>query len=327
MIWSTFPLKPLILIPHPIAEAGLTFLRERGYELQIGCDTSALGLREAARSCDALLVRTAEITDDVMARAPRLRVVAKHGVGVDNIDIEAATRRGIWVVNAPHSNSATVAEWTIGALVALARQFVASQRAVVEGDWERRNRELGCDLAGKTLGILGLGRIGSHVARRAALGLEMRVLAFDPHAKVPPGVEVELASERDELFQRADFLTLHLPGGAANRGVIGARELGMMKRGAFVLNACRGEVVDESALIAALGSGHLAGAALDVFEDEPPAPDNPLMSMSNVLLTPHNAALTREATIRMALDAARGVDEVLSGARPTWPVNEPHQKP
>lgn len=316
-------MKPKVLIPHPIHAQGVEFLRERGYEVQVGCDASASGLIQAVRECDALLVRTAEITDEILAHAPRLRVVAKHGVGVDNIDLEAATRREVWVVNAPHSNSETVAEWTVGALVALARGFVASQSALRAGDWEYRNRVTGCDLAGKTLGIVGLGRIGSSVARRAALGLEMRVIAFDPFAHAPEGVAVEMVGEREELLKRADFVTLHLPGGAANRATIGARELGLMKPGSFLINACRGEVVDETALIQALQSGHLAGAALDVFETEPPAPDNPLLRMDNVLATPHNAALTREATRRMALDAARGVDEVLRGHTPTWPVNAP----
>lgn len=311
-----------ILIPHPIAPQGVDFLKNQGYEVEVGCDTSAAGLREAVRDVDALLVRTAEITDEVLQCAPKLKVVAKHGVGVDNIDFEAAAKRGVWVVNAPHSNSSTVAEWTLGALVALSRGFVASQRALIAGDWHQRDRVLGFDLAGKTLGIIGFGRIGSGVARRAALGLEMKILAFDPFATAPADFEVEMTS-RDEVLARADFVTLHLPGGEANRAAIGARELALMKRGSYLLNACRGEVVDESALIEALQSGHLAGAALDVFEIEPPDLGNPLLQMPNVLATPHNAALTHEATLRMALDAARGVHEVLSGQKPTSPVNAP----
>lgn len=313
----------LIVVPHRIHESGLELLRAARHEVRVldsGDATPVTALREA----EAILVRTLRLTPEVLASCPRLRVVAKHGAGVDNIALDAARERGIRVVNAPAANSATVAEWTLGALVALARDFRGGLAALQSGQWNVREELQTCDLSQKTLGVIGLGRIGTQVARRAIGGLEMRVLAFDPFRLALPdelrNLDTRLCASREDVLRESDFVALHIPGGEANRGAFGAPQIAQMKRGSFLLNACRGEVLDETALLAALQSGHLRGAALDVFEAEPPAPDHPLLAHPRVLATPHNAALTREAAQRMSHDAAQGIVEVLAGREPTWPV-------
>ncbi len=181
-----------------------------------------------------------------------------------------------------------------------------------------------CELEGKTLGLIGLGRIGRAAAKKATYGLDMRVIAYDPYVSRGDGAPpVELVRDRDEVFRRDDFVSLHLPATPETRRMVSERELSLMKPGAYLINAARGEIVDEAALVEALRQGVIAGAGLDVYADEPPRPENPLFRMENVIGTQHNAALTREATARMALHAAIGIDEVLSGKQPSWPVNAP----
>jgi D-3-phosphoglycerate dehydrogenase len=228
------------------------------------------------------------------------------------------------VTFAPESNANTVAEHAIGCILTLARNFIQLDRETRAGNFSIRDKLFGSDLAGKTLGVVGMGKIGRRVAQKAGRGLEMKVVGYDPFLKPEQMAEFATpAASMDEVFSAADFLTLHIPGGASNKGVVGRKQFGLMKGTAFFINASRGDVVDEAALIEALRSGVIAGAAIDVFEKEPPQQDHPLMSMSNVLLTPHNASQTRECMIRMALHAAQGIDEVLTGKRPTWPVNDP----
>jgi D-3-phosphoglycerate dehydrogenase len=231
------------------------------------------------------------------------------------------------VTFAPESNANTVAEHAIGCILALARNFIQLDRETRAGNFSIRDKLFGSDLAGKTLGVVGLGKIGRRVAQKAGRGFEMKVVGYDPFLKPEQMTEFATpAASMDEVFSSADFLTLHIPGGASNKGAVGQKQFGLMKKTAFFINASRGDIVDESALIEALRNGAIAGAAIDVFEKEPPQKDNPLMSMSNVLLTPHNASQTRECMIRMALHAAQGIDEVLSGKRPTWPVNDPAKR-
>ena len=311
-----------VLIPEDIDQAGKDFLQSHGYELVFGSGTTEKTLRRELVMCEALLLRTAHITSAVLADAPKLKVIAKHGIGVDNVDLEAASRHGIWVTNAPLSNADTVAEHALALILALARNLIRADRAVRSGDFGLRNRLYGSDLKGKTLGVVGVGRIGRALARKASLGFEMKVLAFDPYITDQVSSEVNLVSW-DALFREADFVSLHLPLTPGTRGLVGEREFSLMKKSANLVSAARGEIIDEKALVTALQEGRIAGAGLDVFELEPPAPDNPLLMMDNVVLTPHNAALTEEATARMALHAAMGIHEVLSGQEPTWPVNRP----
>jgi D-3-phosphoglycerate dehydrogenase len=314
----------LVLIPQDVAEEGKEYLRERGYEIRMGSGITEQIMREEVRGCSAILARTAIFSAEILESEERLKVVARHGVGVDNIDLEAATRLGIWVTNAPESNANSVAEHTIGLIVACARNFVRCNREFLAGNFEIRNQLTGIDLEGKSLGLVGLGRIGSRVGRKAALGLDMKVLGYDPLIdadRIPDCVE--RLNDWDDLFKRSDFVSLHLPSTLETRGLISRREFELMKDTAYLINASRGEVVDEAELVRALEGGLIAGAGIDVFEQEPPPKDHGLLRLENATLTPHNAALTREAMIRMALHAAQGIAEVLEGKRPTWPVNDP----
>ena len=315
-----------VLIPQDVAQPGKDYLRERGYEIKMGSGVTADAIAADVVDCDAILARTAPFPAKVFEAGKKLKVIARHGVGYDNIDVAKATELGIWVTFAPESNANTVAEHAIGCILTLARNFIQLDRETRAGNWGIRDKLLGADLAGKVLGIVGLGKIGRRVAQKASHGLDMKVLGYDPYLK--PEQVAEFATpvtSFEEIFTASDFVTVHIPGGASTQGIVNKKLFALMKKTAFFINASRGDVVDAPALIEALRNGTIAGAAIDVYAKEPPPKDNPLMGMSNVLLTPHNASQTRECMIRMALHAAQGIDEVLSGKRPTWPVNAPKQ--
>ncbi|MDF2439963.1 MAG: D-3-phosphoglycerate dehydrogenase / 2-oxoglutarate reductase, partial [Abditibacteriota bacterium] len=322
LVMNRLVMNRTVFIPQDIHPTAKEFLHERDYRTYLGAGIDEDSLCTQAVPCHAILLRTANVSRRVMQAAPHLKVIAKHGVGVDNIDLEAATELGIWVTNAPLSNAETVAEHTIGMMIALSRHMLRHDRELRRGHYEIRNQLTGFDLSGKTLGIIGLGRIGSRVAKKAALGLDMKVIAYSPTTR-DVNEWIELVPERDEVLRRADFLSLHLPSRPSTQRFIGREELERMKPTAYLLNAARGDVVDEKALIEALQNNRIAGAGLDVFEQEPPLRDNPLFALDNVIVTPHSAALTVEAMKRMALHAAMGIDEVLRGQRPSWPINEP----
>lgn len=316
-----------VLIPQDVAQPGKDYLRDRGYKIKMGSGITVEAIAADVVDCDAILARTAPFPAKVIEAGKMLKVISRHGVGYDNIDVARATELGIWVTFAPESNANTVAEHTIGCILTLARNYIQLDRETRAGNWEVRDKLLGSDLSGKTLGIVGLGKIGRRVAQKASRGLDMKVIGFDPFLKSEEMAEfATVAVVIEEVFRVADFVTIHIPGGASNRGLVDKRLFALMKKTAFFINASRGDVVVEEDLIEALRNGTIAGAAIDVYEKEPPQKDNPLMSMSNVLLTPHNASQTRECMIRMALHAAQGIDEVLSGKRPTWPVNDPTKK-
>jgi D-3-phosphoglycerate dehydrogenase len=307
-----------VVVREPIAEAGIELLRANGLDVVVDADSP---LDSLLGDADALIVRSAtKVTADVLALAPALKVIGRAGVGVDNVDVEAATRRGIVVANAPESNVVSAAEHTVGLLVALARNIPQAHAALREGRWER-SRYGGVELADKTLGVLGLGRIGQQVARRA-LGLQMKVVGHDPYVSEERFREmgVEPASF-DEVLERSDFITLHLPLNDATRGAIGAAQLERMRDGVRLVNAARGELVDEAALVAALESGKVAGAAIDVFAEEPYS--GPLLSAPNVVVTPHLAASTDEAQDRAGLIVAEQVAAALRGELVTNAVNIP----
>ena len=316
-----------VLIPQDIAQSGKDYLRDRGYEIKMGRGITVEAIAADVIDCDAILARTAPFPAKVLEAGKKLKVISRHGVGYDNIDVARATELGIWVTFAPESNANTVAEHTIGCILTLARNFIQLDREVRTGNWDVRDKLLGIDLAGKVLGIVGLGKIGRRVAQKAARGLDMKVIGYDPFLKPEQIVEFATpAKSIDEIFSAADFVTVHIPGGQPNRGIIGKKQFTLMQKKAFFINASRGDVVVESELIDALRNRMIAGAAIDVYEKEPPQKDNPLLSMGNVLLTPHNASQTRECMVRMALHAAQGIDEVLSGKRPTWSANDPQKK-
>jgi D-3-phosphoglycerate dehydrogenase len=307
-----------VLIREPIADAGMELLRER---FEVDFDTNG-DLANKIGDYDAIVIRSAtKLTADLLERADRLKVIGRAGVGVDNVDVETATRRGIVVANAPESTVVSAAEHTIGLLVALSRNIPQAHAALKQGRWERA-RYGGIELEGKTLGVLGFGRIGQQVARRA-LGLGLRVVAYDPF--VAKERFRELGAERietlGEVYEAADFLTLHLPLTEETRGSIGSEAFAQMRDGVRLINAARGELVDEPALVDAITSGKVAAAALDVFSAEPY--EGPLLELDNVIVTPHLAASTEEAQDRAGLIVAEQVAAALEGALVTNAVNIP----
>ena len=310
-----------ILIPEAIHEKGVAFLLEKGYEVKQGTSPLEDVVAKEVAGCDAILTRNAVISERVMRASKQLKVVAMHGVGVDRIDVQAATRLGIQVVNAKDSNKLAVAEFTIGLLIALSRNLLLYDKGLRAGNWQIRRR-LGTDLEDTTLGIIGMGAIGSMVAQKAVTGLAMNVIAYkrDITGAIPmPGVTY--TANMEDVLRAADYLSLHIPYTSATQRLIGRRELVLMKPNAFLINTARGEVVDNKALYEALRDKKIAGAALDVFPGEIPDPSDPLLTLDNVILTPHAAAFTEQSVARMSLYAASGIHEVLSGQAPTRPVN------
>jgi D-3-phosphoglycerate dehydrogenase / 2-oxoglutarate reductase len=307
-----------VLVREAIAEAGVDLLRER-FDVDVDAESA---LDEIIGRYDAIVVRSAtKLTADVIERADRLKVIGRAGVGVDNVDVEAATRRGIIVANAPESTVVSAAEHTVGLLVALARNIPQAHAALKQGRWERKAWG-GVELAGKTLGILGFGRIGQQVARRA-LGLGMRAVAYDPFVAGERFRElgVDRVATPEEVYAAADFLTLHLPLTPETRGSLDAAAFAAMRDGVRVVNAARGALVDEGALLDALRSGKVGGAALDVFSAEPYA--GPLLELENVVVTPHLAASTDEAQDRAGVIVAEQVAAALEGGLVANAVNIP----
>lgn len=304
-----------IFIADDVSESGLEPLRAAGFTLEKRTGLAVEELREALSDVDGLVVRSeTKVTPDLMNAALRLRVIGRAGVGVDNIDVPAATERGIVVMNAPDGNTITTAEHTIALLVSLARRVPQANTSLRDGRWERK-RFIGVELQGKTLGILGLGRIGRVVASRArAFG--MNILAYDPFIAPEQARDLELEiAPLDEVFVRADFLTVHTPLTQETRGIVGQQAFSKMKRGVRIINCARGGLIDERALLAAIKEGIVAGAALDVFEQEPPPVDHPLIALEEVISTPHLGASTTEAQEGVALTVAEQMrDYLLTGA-------------
>jgi len=307
-----------ILVTDGIDPSAVAVLR-KSHDVDVR-ELDADGLLAAMPTYHALIVRgRTKVTKDVLARGTHLKVVGRAGVGVDNIDVEAATARKIAVVNAPTSSTVSVAELAMGHMVSLLRHLPEADRSVRAGKWEKGKLE-GRELFGKTLGLLGSGRIGAEVAKRAqAFG--MSVIAYDPY--LSPGTADHLGIrlvDKDRLFRDADVLSIHAALTAETRGLVGAQELASMKRDAILVNCARGEIIDESALAEALRSGTIAGAALDVFEKEPPM-GSPITGAPNAVFTPHVGASTVEAQGRAGAIVAEQVMKVLAGERPEFLVN------
>ncbi|MCD7906668.1 MAG: hydroxyacid dehydrogenase [Clostridium sp.] len=312
-----------VYIPQAVAREGEDYLLEKGYEIVRGDGISREGLKKCIADCDAMLLRTARVDREVLEAGTHLKIVARHGAGYDNIDYKAAEELGIWVTYSPFTTGLSVAEFTVAAMLTLAKKLDVMGRELRAGNFDYKYTHKGMDLAGKTLGIIGLGKIGLQVARRAALGLDMNIIAYEarPEGKELPDY-VKL-TDLDTLLQTSDVVTIHVPGGPATKGMIGAEQFRRMKPSAYLINASRGGVMDEEAFAAAVRNGQIAGAAVDVFEQEPPRLDNPLFSLDNVLLTPHMASNTEECMTRIALDAATEIHLVLSGQAPRFPLNQP----
>jgi D-3-phosphoglycerate dehydrogenase len=319
-----------LLVVEPVAQPAvdvLTAAHETDLRVGIGRD-ELLDLLAEGGGYDALIVRSQTRVDAELlaAGAPRLSVVGVASVGIDRIDVEAATRAGVMIVNAPTGNTIAAAEHTMALMLALLRHVPDANASIRAGEWERA-RYTGHELRGKTLGIIGLGKIGKAVARRAT-GFEMRVIATDPY------LTEEQASEAGarlvglaELLHRSDVITVHTPLTPQTRNLLGRPQLEATRPGAFVLNVARGGIVDERALADAVDSGHLAGAAVDVYSTEPMEAGNPLRAVPNVLLTPHLGASTAEAQDRVGLEMAEQVLMALAGVTPPYAVNAPAVAP
>ncbi len=315
---------PKVLISDALSPAAVQIFKDRGIEVdfqpKLGKDKDKLA--EIIGDFDGLAIRSAtKVTPKILEKAKNLKVIGRAGIGVDNVDIPAATAKGIIVMNTPFGNSITTAEHAISLMLALARQIPEADVSTRAGKWEK-NKFMGVEIFSKTLGVIGCGNIGSIVADRG-LGLRMKVIAFDPfltHERAKAlGVEkVEL----DELFRRADFITLHTPLTDKTRNIIDAAALARMKKGVRIINCARGGLVDEVAIAEALNSGHVAGAAFDVFVEEP-ATKNPLFSLPNVVCTPHLGASTSEAQENVALQVAEQMSEYLLRGAITNAINFP----
>jgi D-3-phosphoglycerate dehydrogenase / 2-oxoglutarate reductase len=300
---------PKVLIVQPIHEDGMKLLAARP---DVACeivDGALEALAEHIADADGVTIRTSPLPGDVIERARRLKVVSRHGVGYDNIDVQALTRRGIPLAIAADANATAVAEHTLFFMLALAKQGLRHDRATREGGWAVRNSLAAVDLLGRRVLVMGFGRIGREVAKRCA-AFGMTVMVHDPYVQanvIEAAGDYRSVPDFQAVLPETDVLTVHMPLGADSRGLIGAAELVALPDHAFVINAARGGIVDETALHAALTSGQIAGAGLDVFDQEPPPENHPLFALPNVILSPHNAGLSKEAAIRMAISTARNV--------------------
>jgi D-3-phosphoglycerate dehydrogenase len=313
---------PRVLICDKLESTGIDLLQAAGLEVDNRPGLTGAELGSALQAADGAILRSAtRVTADLLESPGKLRAIARAGVGVDNIDVGAATRRGIVVMNTPGGNTISAAEHTVALLMSMARHVPAADASMKTGKWER-NKFLGTQLAGKTIGVIGLGRIGREVARRAA-GLDLKVIGFDPLLSPERAAQlgIEAVSNLEQMFPRCDFLTVHVPLGADTKSLIGSKELALLKPGCRLLNVARGGIIDEAALADALRAGRVAGAAIDVFSAEPPPADHPLLSCPNVVLTPHLGASTVEAQENVAREAAQLLIDYLTKGIVQFAVN------
>ncbi|MHB2019553.1 MAG: phosphoglycerate dehydrogenase [Candidatus Xenobia bacterium] len=315
-----------VVVADPLPDAGLAPLREV-CEVVVNQKWSAEQLKAELATAEALLVRSAtKVTAELLAAAPKLRVVARAGVGVDNIDVKACTQRGVIVINSPEGNTVSAAEHAVALILSMARHIPAAHGTMKAGQW-KRTQFVGTELYKKSIGIVGLGKIGREVATRLA-SFNARILAYDPYLTEQVAREMNVEKmELDPLLEQADVVTIHVPLTAETQNLIGKPQLARMKQGARLVNCARGGLVDEMALYEALQSGHLAGAALDVFATEPPPGDSPLLTLDNIVLTPHLGASTEEAQLRVAEDVVDQLREIFSGRPARSPVNFPTLPP
>ncbi len=316
-----------VLVADPISEEAIDLMRKEGLEVDVKTDISHDELVRIIPEYDALIVRSrTKVTKDVIEAGKKLKIIGRAGVGVDNIDLKTATERGIVVVNAPGGNTISAAELTLGLLFAVARKIPQADKSVKEGKWERK-KFMGVELRGKTIGIIGLGRIGYEVAKRVR-ALEMNILAYDPYVSEEraKSVGAKLVS-LEELLRNSDFITIHVPKTKETENLISEREFEMMKDGVYIINAARGGIVNEKALYEAIVKGKVAGAALDVYEKEPPDPNNPLLKLDNVVTTPHIGASTKEAQLSVGMIIAEEFINFAKGLPVKNAVNLPRVGP
>lgn len=285
-------------------------------------DAFAAAMSEA----EAVLLSTAfKVTAETIAAAPQLKVISRTGVGVDNVDVDAASARGILVLNTPAANSLSVAEHAVAMMGALSKQFFHYGAELRKGNFKVRRENRCVDMEGKTLGLIGCGQIGRLVAKKCEAAFHMQTIGYDPFLKGDID-NIRLYESINDVLSKADYISLHLPLNNQTRNLIDEDKLALMKPTAFLLNTSRGGIINEAALAAALNAGKIAGAGVDVFEEEPPSADNPLLSAPNCILTPHSAALTNECTQRVAFEAAKGIADYAKGLEPTYIFNRAQLK-
>lgn len=312
-----------VLIPQPISPAGVNYLQQHNCDVTVLDKCTTENICKAAAEADAILARTTSYTNEIFDAAKKLKVIARYGAGVDNIDIESATAHHVQVCNAPTANCNSVAEHTFMLLLACSKYLVLQDRACRRGDFESRNRTQGNEITGKTLGIIGCGHIGCLLAKHAAMGFDMKVIGYDTYVN-PQNVPeyIKLLPTAEDVYREADYLSLHVPLTNETRGMINKDVFKIMKKTSFVINCARGGIINEKDLYDAIEEGVIAGAGIDVFEDEPIKTTNPLFRLEKVIVTPHNAAQTHEARNRMGLVAAECIVDVLEGRKPKYPVNK-----
>ena len=314
--------KKKVVVTELIDKPGLDILKSEAEVVYLP-QLPGRTLTDEIGEAHAVAVRVAKIGRDLLEQAKNLLIIAKHGVGYDNIDVETATQKRIVVVNTPEANAESVAEHNLGLMLSLAKKLCTSDRVLREDGLERREDYIGTELKDKKLGLIGLGRIGSELARKCRIAFNMNIISYDPY--VPKEKADRLGYTKVEklgdVLQEADYVVICVPLTKETTNLIGSRELGLMKTHAFLVNSSRGGIVDEAALYDHLMKGKIAGAAMDVFLQEPPLPDHPLLSLDNFVATPHIAGMTVEAMTRMAITVAEEILRVFRGERPKYPVN------
>jgi len=311
--------KKTIVLSQAIHQKGMELI-EKDYNVRVPSELSQEAFDKAALEADAIVLRTnVHVSGEVIRNAPSLKIISRTGAGVDNIDHEACAEKGVLICNLPAANNISVAEHAVSMLLTLAKCLPLMDKSVRSKDgWLVRNKNYPVEVNGKTLGVLGLGAIGSITARICQEGLRMKILAYDPFADKANFPDYEITEDLDEIFTRSEFITLHIPSLPSTKGLVNSRLLSLMKPEAILINCARGGVVDYDALYEALRDKKISAAGLDVFPHEPPAIDDKLLSLPNVIVSPHSAALTKEASIRMHTDACRQIISFFETGKPLW---------
>lgn len=312
-------MKKTIVLSQAIHQKGMELI-EKDYNVRVPSELSQEAFDKAALEADAIVLRTnVHVSGEVIRNAPNLKIISRTGAGVDNIDHEACAEKGVLICNLPAANNISVAEHAVSMLLTLAKCLPLMDKSVRSKDgWLVRNKNYPVEVNGKTLGVLGLGAIGSITARICQEGLRMKILAYDPFADKANFPDYEITEDLDEIFTRSEFITLHIPSLPSTKGLVNSRLLSLMKPEAILINCARGGVVDYDALYEALRDKKISAAGLDVFPHEPPAIDDKLLSLPNVIVSPHSAALTKEASIRMHTDACRQIISFFETGKPLW---------
>lgn len=305
-----------------IASEGLDILKKEKYKITFVDDQKIIIKNKNLQEYDAILVRGATIDKNTINSMPKLQIIARCGVGTDNIDIKSASENNIFVTNVPNANFTSVAEHVVGLIVALSHQIVNAHEALKKGDFNARHKYIGSELEGKTVGIIGIGRVGQLVAEKCMYGLKMNVLTFDPYAdKSQIDNNIKFVENINDIYSKADFISLHLPYTSKLHHFINKESFHKMKKSAYLINCARGKLVDEIALTNAIKQNKIAGAGIDVFEEEPIKKDNPLLFLNNIIVTPHMGASTKESLTLMAIGASKEITTVLQGEKPKHNVN------